>query len=41
MAQGNGAAVNVDNLPVDSQLIDTINGLGGKGFVDFKQTDIV
>ena len=39
VAQGDGPAVDVDLLRVDTQFPDTGQGLGGKGLVDFKKVD--
>jgi len=41
MPQGDGPAMDVDLVHVDTEFADTVKGLGGKGFVDFKQVDVL
>jgi hypothetical protein len=39
--QGDGAAVDVDDLFLDAELLDAVNGLGRKGFIQLDQLDLV
>ena len=40
MSQGDGAAVQIHLVHVDAEFTDAVEGLGSKGLVDFKNTDI-
>ena len=41
MAEGDGAAVDVDALGVEVQRADDGQGLGGEGLVEFDEADVV
>ena len=41
VTNGDAATVDVVNVGVDAQLIAAVNGLAGKGFIQFPQSNIV